>query len=224
MTAPASETRFEFANDTTKPHRHKTRRLEASTLLNAITPLVIDLGSTLLFYACFAITNDSRLAAVMGMALALGQIVSAKVRSRPIALLQQASIALVFVVGALTLITNDPRFVLIKTTLVYGIIGGCMLKRNWMARYIPTIAATHLPKRLLGWFEKAWAILLLGTGGLNLALVLAINSGRAAQIMAIWVIASKVALFAIQYVWCRAVARPAIRTQLKRREDYEFDV
>jgi intracellular septation protein A len=216
MTSPASDAAADGAIETATPDRRVVWRLERSTLFNAIAPLLVDLGSTLAFYALLAITGDPRLAAAVGMALAVGQLVFAMVRRRPIATLQWASIALVLVVGALTLLTNDPRFVLVKATLVYGIIGTSMLKRGWMERYIPSIAAAHLPNSLLGWFEKAWAALLLGTGVLNLILVLAASSERAAQFMAIWVFASKLALFAIQYVWCRSVARPAIKATMER--------
>lgn len=201
------------------PDRREARQLERSTLLSALAPLVVDLGSTLLFYAIFALTGDARLAAVAGMALAAGQLAFAILRKRPIAPLQGASIALVLVVGGLTLLTNDPRFILVKATLVYGIIGASMLKRGWMERYIPPIATAHLPEGLLGRFEKAWAVLLLGTGVLNLALVLATNPDSAAQVMAIWVVPSKLVLFAIQYIWCRSVARPSIKAQMQRSVD-----
>lgn len=216
MTTPVSDADAGGARGASRPVRHESRRLERSALLSAISPLIVDLGSTLAFYAILLATGDPRLAAAMGMALAVGQLVLAMARRRPLPTLQWASIALVLVVGSLTLLTNDPRFVLVKATLVYGIIGGSMLKRGWMARYIPTIAAAHLPSRLLGRFEKAWAILLLGTGVLNISLVLVSSAERTAQFMAIWVFASKLALFAIQYVWCRSVARPAIKASMER--------
>jgi intracellular septation protein len=220
MTTPA--TNAGAAKEATIPERREARRLERSTLLAAIGPLVVDLGSTLVFYALFALTDDPRLAAAVGMALAAVQLVVAKVRHRPIATLQWASITLVLAVGTLTLLTNDPRFVLFKATLVYGIIGTSMLKRGWMSRYVPPIATAHLPERLLSGFERVWAILLLGTGVLNLALVLATRPERVAQVMAVWVVASKLVLFAIQYAWCRAVARPAIKAQLQRSADDGF--
>ncbi|MFM5948178.1 MAG: septation protein IspZ [Novosphingobium sp.] len=198
------------------PDRSEARRLERSTLFSAIAPLVVDLGSTLAFYAILAITGDPRLAATVGMILATGQLIYARLRGQSVATLQLASIAVVLLVGTLTLLTNDPRFVLVKATLVYGIIGSSMLKRGWMARYIPAIAAAHLPDSLLGWFEKAWAALLLGTGLLNFALVLAASAERTAQFMAFWIVASKLFLFAIQYVWCRSVARPAIKATMER--------
>ncbi|HQV04610.1 MULTISPECIES: septation protein IspZ [unclassified Novosphingobium] len=216
MTSRSSDAAAAETSATAPPDRREVRRLERSTLLSAVAPLVVDLGSTLAFYAILAITGDPRLAASVGMALAVGQLVFAKVRHRPIAPLQWASIAVVLIVGTLTLLTNDPRFVLVKATLVYGIIGSSMLKRGWMARYIPAIAAAHLPTSLLGWFEKAWAALLLGTGVLNFTLVLAVSAERTAQYMAIWVFASKLCLFAIQYVWCRSVARPAIKATMER--------
>lgn len=199
------------------PDHREVRRLERSTLLGAIAPLTVDLGSTIAFYALLAVTGEPRLAAAVGMAVAIGQLAFAWWRGQPIAPLQWASIAVVLLVGTLTLLTNDPRFVLVKATLVYGIIGGSMLKRGWMARYIPAIAAAHLPDRLLAGFEKAWAVLLLGTGLLNLGLMLTENAEQAAQFMAIWIVASKLILFAIQYVWCRAVARPAIKAAMERK-------
>jgi intracellular septation protein len=216
MTAPAPDAAADGAIETATPDRREVRRLERSTLLSAMAPLVVDLGSTLAFYALLAITGDPRLAATVGMTLAAGQLVLAMVRRQPMASLQWASITLVLLVGSLTLLTNDPRFVLVKATLVYGIIGGSMLKRGWMVRYIPPIATAHLPNGLLGGFEKAWAALLLGTGVLNLILVLAVSSKGAAQFMFIWIFASKLALFAIQYVWCRAVARPSIKEAMER--------
>jgi intracellular septation protein len=207
--------------DTLSSHRRRTRRLERSALFGAIAPLVVDLGSTLTFYAILALTADPRMAAGAGMALAVGQLVWARARHRPIAALQLASIALVLVVGTLTLWTADPRFVLVKATLVYGILGGSMLRRGWMARYIPPIAASHLPAGLLGGFERAWAALLLGTGALNIALLLWASPARAAQLMAIWVVTSKLALFAVQYIWCRAVARPSIKAQMQHQGEGE---
>jgi intracellular septation protein len=197
------------------PDRREVWRLERSALFTAIAPLVVDLGSTLAFYALLAITGDPRIAATVGMTVAAGQLILAVLRRQPMAPLQWASIALVLIMGSLTLLTNDPRFVLVKATLVYGIIGGSMLKRGWMARYVPPIAAAHLSAGLLGGFERAWAALLLGTGALNLILVIAISSKGAAQFMVIWIFASKLALFAIQYVCCRAVARPSIKATME---------
>ena len=205
--------------DTPSSHRRRTRRLERSTLLAAIAPLAVDLGSTLAFYALFALTADPRIAAAGGMALAIGQLLLAKLRHRPIATLQLASIALVLIIGGITLWTDDPRFVLVKATVVYAILGGSMLRPGWMARYIPPIAASHVPAGLLSGFERAWAALLLGTGALNVAVLLWAGPARAAQVMGAWVIASKLALFAVQYIWCRAVARPSIKAQLQQDAD-----
>jgi hypothetical protein len=59
-------------------------------------------------------------------------------------------------------------------------------------------------------------MLLLGTGILNLMLVLFGSAEHAASFMAMWVLASKLALFVIQYIWCRSVARPAIKAEMER--------
>lgn len=197
-------------------HRREVRRLERSTLLSAIRPLIVDLGSTLVFYAIFALTGDARVAAVIAMALAAGQLLLAWARRHPVPILQWASAMVVFAVGTFTLLTNDPRIALVKTTLVYGIIGTSMLRAGWMQRYIPAIAAGHLPTTILRFFERAWALLLLGTGVLNITLLVATDAHRAALFMVLWSVTSKLALFAIQYVRCRAVARPAIKAEMER--------
>ena len=38
------------------------------------------------------------------------------------------------------LLTDDPRFVMLKPTLIYCIVGTVMLKPGWMTRYLPPIA------------------------------------------------------------------------------------
>jgi Kef-type K+ transport system membrane component KefB len=69
-------------SESAMPDWREARRLERSALLSALAPLVVDLGSTLLFYAIFALAGDARLAAVAGMALAAGQLTFAILRKR----------------------------------------------------------------------------------------------------------------------------------------------
>ena len=55
------------------------------------------------------------------------------------------SLFLVIAAGAATAMTDDPRFVLLKPTAIYVIVGVVMLKRGWMNRYLPTIARAVAP-------------------------------------------------------------------------------
>jgi len=81
-----------------------------------------------------------------------------------------ASLALVIVLGAATLLTNDPRFVLAKPSIAHFAIGAIMLKRGWMLRYMPPIVTATIPEyvTIAGY---AWAALmfLLGLGTIAVA-------------------------------------------------------
>ena len=180
--------------------------------LYAVRPLATDLAATLVFYGVLAATGDVRAATLVGMGLGVAQVVYMKLRRRPIALLQWTSLALVVVMGGLTLITHDARFVLVKATVVYLGIGATMLQPGWMYRYVPPIATDHLPRKLVVGFGYVWAALILGTGALNLYLTLTLTATPqvVASVMSIWAPASKVALFAIQYLAFRTIARRSI--------------
>ncbi len=196
----------------------RARRLETSSFLYAVRPIATDLASTLLFYTVLALTGDPRAAALLGIALGVSQLVYTKLRRLPIAPLQWASVSLIVALGTLTILTHDPRFVLVKVTIFYAGFGASMLHPGWMERYIPQIAAGHLPERLVARFERAWAGLMLFTGVFNLALSFAIDAQTTANIMAPWAIGSKVALFGTQYLLFRSIARPRIKAALSRTD------
>lgn len=195
------------------------RSLETSSFLYAARPIATDLASTILFYAVLALTGDSRAAALLGIALGVMQVAYMKLRRLPIPPLQWASVGLIVILGTLTILTHDPRFVLMKVTIFYTTFGATMLKAGWMERYIPPIAVAHLPERLVANFERAWAGLMLSTGALNLALAFTVDARTAATIMATLAIGSKVSLFAVQYLLFRHIARPRVKAMLSRSQE-----
>jgi intracellular septation protein len=50
-----------------------------------------------------------------------------------------------FLVVLLVTLTSDPRFVMLKPSVVYCIVGAYMLKPDWMNRYLPQIAVQTVP-------------------------------------------------------------------------------
>jgi intracellular septation protein len=50
-----------------------------------------------------------------------------------------------FLVVLLVTLTSDPRFVMLKPSVVYCIVGAYMLKPGWMNRYLPPIAVQTVP-------------------------------------------------------------------------------
>ena len=114
-------------------------------LLEAGKLLFLDMAATLLFLALYLLTHNVALSVVLGMALGAAQIGWQLARRKPIDTMQWMSLFLVLGAGTVTLITNDPRFVMIKPSVIYIIVGVVMLRRGWMNRYLPPIAIALVP-------------------------------------------------------------------------------
>ena len=175
--------------------------------LYSVKPLAIDLAATLFFYVILATTHSVPLATGLGMALGLALVTFKLYRGEQVAPMQWTSLALVFVMGGLTLITHDARFVLIKATVIYVAIGATMLETGWMYRYIPPIAVDHVPRRLVIAFGYVWAVLIFGSGLLNLYLTFTASPQTVAKVMSLWAPGSKITLFLIQFFLMRAIGR-----------------
>jgi intracellular septation protein len=120
--------------------------------------------------------------------------------------MQWLSIGLVVVSGAATMLTSDARFVMLKPTVIYCIVGAYMLRPGWMNRYLPQIAVQVVPD-IAYIFGFAWAGLMFLSAALNIGLALMLDPVSWSAAMSIWGIASKVALFLIQYATMRFVGR-----------------
>ena len=175
-------------------------------LFYAARPILTDMLSTILFAALFGLTNNPYVATGVAVAFGVGQVGFEKLRGKPIHAMQWASLGLVVVLGGATLLTGDPRFVMIKPTIVYLTVGAAMLQRGWMDRYIPPAAHGHIPERLILVFGYVWSGLMFLTAGLNIVFALALGHKAWLEFVGIFPLASKLGLFAIQYVTFRAVA------------------
>jgi len=175
-----------------------------ANLMHSARLLVTDLASTLLFLIVLLITKDLMLAVGLGVGLGIIQIAWMKIRRQPIDTMQWLSIGLVVVSGIATLLTSDARFVMLKPSVIYCIVGAYMLKPGWMTRYLPPIAV-HLVPDLAWTFGFVWAGLMFLSAALNIALALTLDPVSWSAMMSIWGIASKVALFLAQYGLMRFV-------------------
>jgi intracellular septation protein A len=127
--------------------------------------------------------------------------------------MQWASLGLVIVLGGATVLTGDPRFVMIKQTIAYPTVGAAMLQRGWMDRYIPPAAHDLIPERLIVVFGYGWSGLMFLTAGLNVFFALALGHKAWLEFVGDFPLASKLSLFAIQYGVFRAVAIRSRRAQ-----------
>ena len=107
--------------------------------------------------------------------------------------------------GAATFATNDPRYVMAKPSVVAAIVGVFMLRPGWLSRYIPR-EIEALIHDVTWWFGFAWAGLMFLMAGLNLLFVLRFPDLWIA-FLAIFPVASKLALFAVHFGVSVIVAR-----------------
>lgn len=173
-------------------------------LLSAAKVLLSDLASTLFFLVLFLLTKNLILSVALGMALGVTQIGLEFARKKPVDTMQWLSLFLVLASGTTTLLTNDPRFVMVKPSVIYLIVGIVMLRPGWMNRYLPPIAVEVVPD-IAFVFGFVWAGLMFASAALNLVVAFTLDTATWAIVMSIWGMASKIGLFLIQYAIMRTI-------------------
>lgn len=175
-------------------------------LLHAGRYFALDMASTIFFLAVFLITKSIPLSVGLGVALGVGQIGWEFARKRPIDAMQWMSLFLVLASGLATVLTNDPRFVMMKASAIYVIVGVVMLKPGWMNRYLPPIAIEKVPDLAYG-FGFVWAGLMFLSALVNAAAASMMSIVAWSAFMSTYAIASKLGLFIVQYGTMRFVGR-----------------
>ena len=175
--------------------------------------LLLDMASTFLFLVLFLLTHNITLSVVLGMALGVGQIGWQFARKKPIDTMQWMSLFLVLAAGTTTLLTNDPRFVMIKPSVIYLIVGIVMLKPGWINRYLPPVALELIPD-IAVIFGFVWAGLMFFSAALNLIVALNFSVVTWSATMSIYAIVSKAVLVLIGYVTMRTIGRRRRRAQM----------
>jgi intracellular septation protein A len=173
-------------------------------LIEAAQLLLLDMASTFFFLVLYLLTHNVTLAVVLGMALGVAQIGWQFARRQPIDTMQWMSLFLVLGAGAATLLTNDPRFIMIKPSIIYLVVGVVMLKPGWMNRYLPPVAMEIVPD-IAVIFGYVWAGLMFFSAALNIFVALNFSVVAWSAFMSIYAIASKAALFLIAYATMRMI-------------------
>jgi intracellular septation protein len=173
-------------------------------LLAAGKLLLLDLASTFFFLIVYSVTKNAVLSVALGMALGVAQIGWELARKKPIDTMQWLSLFLVMGFGTATLISNNPRFVMVKPSLIYLVVGVVMLKPGWMNRYLPPVALEVVPD-IATIFGFVWSGLMFFSAVLNLIVALNFSVQTWASFMTIYGIVSKLSLFMTQYATMRLI-------------------
>ena len=173
-----------------------------------------DFFSTILFVAVWTASGSVLVASAIAIVGAIAQFVWARRTGYEMTAISYASLALIVALGSATLLTGDPRFVLIKPSLAHFGIGAVMLRRGWMSRYMPPQVLEHAPDLPVAagyWWAALMFALGAGvvatalTGDLKLWGVYVFAVAPAAQIVA----------FAVQYIAFRLIIGRRIAGRLR---------
>ena len=181
-------------------------------LLFAARPLISDFLPTIVFAVLVAMKVDVRTATAAALLVGVAQVTIQILLKRKVALLQWASLGLVVVFGTLGVVTNDPRFLMVKPSIIYVAIGAVMLKRGWMLRYLPPVAGEHGAPLMIR-FGYVWAGLMFLTAAANLMVAWRFPALWPAFV-AVVPMTSKLALFAVQFVTVRLFVERRVRAQM----------
>jgi len=172
--------------------------------------LATDFLSAIVFLIVYFATDSVALATSVAIAGAIGQVIHARIKGTPLSFMTWASLALVILLGSITLLTNDPRFVLAKPAIAHFGIGVIMLKRGWMLRYVPPIVAENVPDyvTIAGY---AWSALMFALGAGTIAVAMTGDIKLWAFYISAVAGGTKIAAFALQYVVFRIIITSRIR-------------
>lgn len=178
--------------------------------LKAAKFLLLDLASTISFLILFLLTHNTVLSVAAGTAVGVIQIGFQLIRGKPVHTMEWLSLCLVIASGTATILTDDPRFLLFKPSLIYAVLGVAMLKAGWMVRYLPAIARAVAPDVAVV-AGYAFAVLMFVTAAVNALVAVAYSVPTWAIVMLIFGIVSKAVVFVAGFLAIRLTTVRRVR-------------
>jgi len=173
----------------------------------ALLQLAEDFLTTIVFVIVYLATDNLGAAVGIAIAIGVGQFAVLGLRGRGIDVMQYLSIGLVVVLGAISLAFNDPRFVLLKPSAVHFAIAAVMLRRGWLARYMPPIVSQNVSERVIAATGYAWAALMIALGLLNIYIAMSFSIVVWTWWIAVGALGAKIVALIVQYIVFRTLIR-----------------
>ena len=171
----------------------------------ALWHLINDFLSAILFLIVYVLTGSLVLAPAIAVAVGVLQLVRLKLTGRPIEPMQWMSLGLVVAFGGATLLTQSPRFIMAKPSVIHFALAAVMLRRGWMTRYLPQIVRDNVPEPAIAAAGYAWAALMAGLGLTNLFVAARFGLTTWAWFVSFGAIGAKLLALALQYAVFRAL-------------------
>jgi intracellular septation protein len=176
----------------------------------ALRQLLSDFLSAILFLGVYALSGNLFAAAGIAVAAGLAQFARLWLTRRRVEPMQRMSLGLVIVLGGATMLTQSPRFMMIKPTIVHFAVAAVMLRRGWMLRYLPEIVLRNVPEPTIIAAGYAWAALLAALGLANLIIALRFDFATWVWFVSVGAVGAKLVAFALQYGVFRTIARQRV--------------
>jgi intracellular septation protein len=179
----------------------------------AFRQLAQDFLSAFVFLGLYLSTGNLPLAVGVAMAIGVAQLALAKWRGRRLEAMQWLSLGLVVALGAVTLMTNDPRFMMAKPSLIHFAIGAVMLRPGWMDRYLAPVVKDNVPQQIIVLTGYAWAGLMFALGLANLYVAANYSPIVWGYFLSIGATGAKIVAFFAQYLVFQILIRHRLRAQ-----------
>ena len=127
------------------------------------------------------------------------------------------------VTGGTTLVTKDPQFVMLKSSLISLAVGGVMLSTNWMAPYLPAIVTENVSARAIGWTSTGWGILQIVLAIANAIVALAFGIDVWSAYAATVPNAALIGGFVVNYLAFRMLVARSIRARHAAQSEEKAD-
>ena len=177
----------------------------------ALYQLGEDFLSTIIFLIVYFVSGQLYLAIIVAIAVGIGQFLLLKLRGRNTDIMGWLSLVMVIALGGASLMTNDSRFIMAKPSVVHFAIGIVMLRRGWLARYMPEFVKQNVPENVLVGSGYAWAALMFALGLINLYVANRYSIEVWAWFISVYAVGAKVVAFLIQYAVIRVLIRRKLR-------------
>src|SRR5262245_56623310 len=182
-----------------------------ASMQTALLQLAEDFLTAIVFMIVYLATDNLVAAVGIAIAIGIGQLALLHLRGRSIDVMQYLSVGLVIVLGGISLVFNDPRFVLLKPSAVHFAIAGVMLRRGWLARYMPPILTQNISERVLAAAGYGWAALMIVLGLLNIYIAMSFSIEIWAWWISVGAVGVKIAALIAQFIVLRILVRRNMR-------------
>jgi intracellular septation protein len=177
----------------------------------ALYQLGEDFLSTIVFLIVYFVSGELYLAIAVAMAVGIGQFLLLKRRGRNPDIMGWLSLVMVIALGGASLITNDSRFIMAKPSVVHFAVGMVMLRRGWLARYMPEFVKQNVPENVLVGSGYAWAALMFALGLINLYVANRYSIDVWAWFISVYAVGAKMIAFLLQYAVIWVMIRRKLR-------------